>query len=335
MKHLKTFIIGIIMLVTAFFFTACSNTPHSDGESEDGEEEQIKPDDGGEASGGEILVAYFSATNNTEVVAGYIKSKLGADIFEIVPTVPYTAADLNYNDYSSRTSIENRTPTARPEIGVSFEKIEKYKTVFIGYPIWHGQAPKIIYTFLENYDFSGITVIPFCTSASSGIGSSDTNLHSLAPNAEWKSGKRFAQNASKDSVSQWVDSLNIKIEQEINTMQIYFTIGETKLTATLVDNSATAALKEKLKTAPITINMSDYGGFEKVGGFGFSLPTSNEKVTTEPCDFVLYQGNQLVIFYGSNSWSYTRLGKITGVTASELKAVLGSGSVTVTLSIKA
>jgi len=127
--------------------------------------------------------------------------------------------------------------------------------------------------------------------------------------------------------------MNIKIETETDDMQFYFTVGTIRLMATLEDNAATAALKEKLKTAPITINMSDYGGFEKVGSFGFSLPTSNEQITTKPCDFVLYQGNQLVIFYGSNSWSYTRLGKITGFTSEELKNVLGNGTVSVTLSL--
>lgn len=115
--------------------------------------------------------------------------------------------------------------------------------------------------------------------------------------------------------------------------KIVFTIGETELTATLADNSATQALTEKLKTAPITINMSDYGGWEKVGGFGFSLPTSNSHFTAQPCEFVLYQGDQLVIFYDSNSWSYTRLGKFDNITQAELKDILGSGNVTVTISL--
>ncbi len=114
---------------------------------------------------------------------------------------------------------------------------------------------------------------------------------------------------------------------------MYIKIGNTTLTATLVDNSATKALKERLKTSPITINMSDYGGWEKVGGLGFDLPTSNQEITAQPCEFVLYQGNQLVIFYGSNSWSYTRLGKIEGVSKSELKEILGDGDVAVTLSL--
>ncbi len=115
--------------------------------------------------------------------------------------------------------------------------------------------------------------------------------------------------------------------------KVTFTIGEVELTATLADNSATRALVEKLKINPITIDMHDYGGWEKVGGFGFDLPTSNEHFTAQPCEFVLYQGNQLVIFYGSNSWSYTRLGKFVNVTQEELIDILGSGHITVIISL--
>ncbi len=117
--------------------------------------------------------------------------------------------------------------------------------------------------------------------------------------------------------------------------KVIFTIGETELSATLVENEATKTLVEKLETNPITINMNDYGGWEKVGGFGFDLPTSNSQITAQPCEFVLYQGNQLVIFYGSNSWSYTRLGKFDNVTQAELKEILGAGSVTITISLAA
>ncbi len=136
-----------------------------------------------------------------------------------------------------------------------------------------------------------------------------------------------------DNISDSVnDDKNGELNQEVNNM--YLKVGDATLTATLVDNPATQALKERLKTAPITINMNDYGGWEKVGGFGFDLPTSNEQITAQPCEFVLYQGNQLVIFYGSNSWSYTRLGKIEGVTQAELKEILGNGDITVTLSLE-
>ncbi len=119
----------------------------------------------------------------------------------------------------------------------------------------------------------------------------------------------------------------------VTDKKITFTIGERELSASLVENAATEALAERLETGPITIEMNDYGGWEKVGSFGFSLPASNEQMTAQPCDYVLYQGNQLVIFYGSNSWSYTPLGRIDGVESAELKQILGSGDVTVTISL--
>ena len=119
----------------------------------------------------------------------------------------------------------------------------------------------------------------------------------------------------------------------VTDKKITFTIVERELSASLVENAATEVLAERLETGPITIEMNDYGGWEKVGSFGFSLPASNEQMTAQPCDFVLYQGNQLVIFYGSNSWSYTPLGRIDGVESAELKQILGSGDVTVTISL--
>ncbi len=119
---------------------------------------------------------------------------------------------------------------------------------------------------------------------------------------------------------------------ETEDSDMYFTIGDRKLSVVLEDNAAVKELKERLKDSSIVIDMSDYGGWEKVGSFGFSLPTSNRQITTQPCDFVLYQGSQLVIFYGTNSWSYTKLGSIVGVTPEELREILGDGDVTVTLS---
>ncbi len=154
-----------------------------------------------------ILVVYFSATGTTEAIANYIKDYLNADIFEITPAVPYTQADLNYGNSNSRTSQENRDDTCRPEIVGRVENIEQYDTIFIGYPIWHGKAPKVIYTFLEQYDFSGKTIIPFCTAASSGIGSSATYLESLTTGATWLSGIRFLSSATQSSVQTWVDGI--------------------------------------------------------------------------------------------------------------------------------
>jgi len=118
---------------------------------------------------------------------------------------------------------------------------------------------------------------------------------------------------------------------EINRMNIQ--IGDTVLTATLADNSSADALKEALSAGPITINMRDYGSMEKVGSLGMDLPRNDQQITTEAGDMILYQGNAFVIYYAPNSWNFTRLGKIDHVTAGELREILGSGNVTITLSL--
>lgn len=158
-----------------------------------------------------ILVAYFSATNTTKPLAEYIADGLNADIYEIVPATPYTSADLNYSNSSSRATVEQNDPSARPAISNSVRNMEQYDIVFIGYPIWWGQAPRIISTFLESYDFSGKTIVPFCTSGSSGIGSSATNLHSLANGATWLDGRRFSGGTSRDDMIEWVNSLSLGV----------------------------------------------------------------------------------------------------------------------------
>ncbi len=156
-----------------------------------------------------ILVVYFSATNNTKGVAEKIAEAADADIYAITPAIPYTDADLDYNT-ECRANKEQNDDSARPEISGMVENMEDYDTVFIGYPIWWGQAPKIMYTFLESYDFNGKTIIPFCTSGSSPIGSSAENMHSLAAGADWLEGQRFGGGASADDVSSWVNSLGLK-----------------------------------------------------------------------------------------------------------------------------
>lgn len=165
-----------------------------------------------------VLVAYFSCTNTTKGVAEKIKTALGdqADLQEIVPETPYTSADLDYTNSSSRSQLEQNDPLARPRISGSISNMSQYEVVFVGYPIWNGQAPKIIYTFLESYDFSGKTIIPFCTSASSGMGSSATNLHSLTTGATWVDGQRFSSGASQDSVTAWVNGLNLGLTASAN-----------------------------------------------------------------------------------------------------------------------
>lgn len=151
------------------------------------------------------LVVYFSATGTTKAMAEYVAEILNADIYEIVPKQPYTEADLAYYT-NGRADQEQNNSDARPEILGNVENMENYDTIILGYPIWHGQAPKIISTFLESYDLSDKTIIPFCTSHSSGIGSSADNLHSLCSDTViWKDGRRFAKDTDKAEVKLWLN----------------------------------------------------------------------------------------------------------------------------------
>lgn len=154
------------------------------------------------------LVAYFSATGTTKGVAEKIAEATDGTLFEITPAEPYTATDLNYGSASSRTSAEDNDPNARPEIGKTLSDMEGYDVIYLGYPIWFGKAPKIIYTFLETYDFSGKTIVPFCTSGSSGIEGSLSELKALTPAAAWLSGKRFSASASQNDIQEWINGLN-------------------------------------------------------------------------------------------------------------------------------
>ncbi|MBR1482450.1 MAG: flavodoxin [Ruminococcus sp.] len=154
----------------------------------------------------DTLVVVFSRTGNTRPLAQYAADYLNADFFEIEAAVPYTDADIAYYT-NCRADQEQRDSTARPAIAGTVEHMEQYSTVVLAYPIWHGQAPKIIYTFLESYDFSGKTIIPFFTSASSPLGTSASNLHALAENAEWKEGRRFAAGTSQTVIEEWLQEL--------------------------------------------------------------------------------------------------------------------------------
>ena len=154
------------------------------------------------------LVVYFSCTGVTEDLAKYAASALNADLYRITPQEPYSEADLNYRDKNSRSSIEMNDPSSRPTIGGAKANIAQYDVIFLGYPIWWGQAPHIINTFLESDDFSGKIIAPFCTSGSSGVGSSDSNLHKFAPNAKWLSGAKISSN---DAMKNWINNLGISL----------------------------------------------------------------------------------------------------------------------------
>ena len=162
-----------------------------------------------------ILVAYFSCTGNTRSLAGQIATVSKADLYEIKPKIPYTSGDLNWRYNSSRSNKENNDSSSRPAISGKVENMAKYDIIFLGYPIWWGQAPKIIYTFLDSYDFSGKTIVPFCTSGSSQIGSSASNLHKLcSEKTTWLPGSRIAGNTSRSAIVTWITGLGLNIKAE-------------------------------------------------------------------------------------------------------------------------
>ncbi len=169
--------------------------------------------------GQNVLIAYFSCTNTTKSIAQLIADETGGSLYEIVAADPYTEEDLQYYT-GGRCDQEQADSSCRPEIYGSVENMDDYDIVFIGYPIWHSQAPRIISTFLESYDFTGKTIIPFCTSHSSGIGSSATNLHSLASGAQWLNGKRFSGCESADDIKNLLEDIGLKTVNDVSTFDL-------------------------------------------------------------------------------------------------------------------
>ena len=170
-----------------------------------------EPEDSQSGENGGVLVVYYSATGNTEAVAGYIAEATGGDLFELEPAEPYTDADLNWTDENSRVTLEHEDESLRDVelVADTVDNWDSYDTVFIGYPIWWGIAAWPVDTFVEANDFTGKTVIPFCTSSSSGLGQSGELLAEMAGTGDWLEGQRFRSSASQEDVTEWVASLGL------------------------------------------------------------------------------------------------------------------------------
>ena len=218
MKRGISFLCALTML---FALTACSgqgsdtdtpsagnssSRPVDESQSSLGESQDAESP----AEGGKVLVAYFSATGNTKGIAEQIAGLTGGDLYEIIPAEPYTDEDLDYSDSQSRASLEMDDPDARPEISSEAISISEYAALYLGYPIWHGQAPRILSTFAESYDFDGLTIIPFCTSGGSGIGSSAEILAEQAGSGSWLDGARFSAGAARETLADWIDGLALE-----------------------------------------------------------------------------------------------------------------------------
>ena len=205
---MKKLISMIMVFCLSFPLTACgvdsgtnSNTEPSATQSQ-AETPPSEPAAEPTEEAAKTLVVYFSATGNTKTVAEEITRLTGADLYEIVPAVPYTDEDLNYNN-ECRANQEMNDASARPAIGSEAIDVSSYDTVFIGYPIWWGTMPRIINTFLDTYDLSGKTVLPFCTSGSSGITQSVSDIRAAEPDADVRGGLR-ASGANDSGIESWI-----------------------------------------------------------------------------------------------------------------------------------
>ncbi len=219
---MRKILLLMLSLLSILTLTACggnSGKPSTGGNtqsSSSGSGQTNRPAEPQSSDGGKkVLVAYFSATGTTKALAEYAADAVNGELYEIVPQEPYTSADLDYGDKNSRSTKEMNDKSSRPAINGSVSDMPQYDIVFIGYPIWWGEAPRIINTFVESYDFSGKTIVPFCTSGGSGMGSSAKNLHSLASDsATWLDGARLSSGASRDDMVSWINGLGLGINAE-------------------------------------------------------------------------------------------------------------------------
>lgn len=296
-----------------------------EGEGEPAEEQP--------AEQGGALVVYFSATGTTEGVAEAIADAAGADLFAILPETPYTEADLNYHS-DCRANDEQQDGAARPAIAASctVENWDEYDVVFLGHPIWWGIPPKIMRTFAESYDWTGKTVVGFCTSGGSGY--SNEGLPELTEGAEWLEGRRFSAGTDAGEISDWVESLQLDLGDPAEKRRVSISFNGHTYTAALADNTSAEAFAALLEEngGSVTVDAHDYGGFEKVGDLPEALPRNDEAIDTTAGDLILYEGSSIVLYYAENSWTFTRLGRLEG-DLSALQADLGEGDVSITYAL--
>lgn len=208
-----------MILMSCLTMPASGCSPTEESENTENPTPQPEPDPetpDPQPTAGRALVVYFSCTNTTKGIADRIAEVTDAAAWRIEPEEPYTSEDLDYSNSSCRANREQNDPSARPAIKGRCEDIADYDVIFLGYPIWWGKAPKVIFTFLEGHDLTGKTIVPFCTSHSSGIGSSDTDLHQLAAGAEWKQGRRFNGSETEETIKNWIESMDLNFNKTTN-----------------------------------------------------------------------------------------------------------------------
>ena len=296
------------------------------------------------ANAGKTLVVYYSYTGNCRDLVNELTTKIRADVLEIQPA----EKGLKYeaNNYALGTQLLNAIK-ANPDDASSYPAIDPvttslsdYSNVIIVTPLWWSQMAAIMQAFLFNYNsqMSGKHVAMIVSSASSGISGVVSDARRLLPSVSWMGDALWINNSNRKNASSlienWCKTLNFA-EKQTTMDKMYITIDGVTQSVTLVDNAATKSLVERLQQGPVTVTLSSSGGFEIWGALGFSLPTSNQQITAQPGDVILYNGSNICLFYGTNSWSYTMLGHIDGLSESELRKFLKAdeSSVSITMSL--
>lgn len=344
---MKNYISHLYIVIMSFFMMAC--------QSEDARSASLQGDacpgknatapSGTNSTNGDnkTLIVYYSYTNNTEQIVDDLKTMINADVIEVEPA----NKNLDYaaNNYAIGTEQLNKIKnnpndeSSYPAIDPVIVDMSKYNTVIIATPLWWSQMASNMQTLLFKYgdEMAGKNIGLIVSSHSSGISGVEADAKRLVPNGKFYA-KSLWINASKHSqrkalLEQWLKDVNYNdnVNVDYNTMNLK--VNNSTMKVKLSDNAATKALVERLKEGTITYNAYDYGGFEKVGALGFSLPSNDTYITTEPGDIMLYTSNQLCIFFDSNSWEYSPIGKIEGMTKQQLKDAFGTGEVSITLSL--
>lgn len=290
------------------------------------------------------LVVYYSYTGNCHQIVETLISQIDADTVRIYPedkTQRYEA-----NNYAIGTQLLNAI-NADPYNADSYPAIDpvdvdlaNYDTYIIVTPLWWSQMAAILQTYLFHHgpEMAGKNVGLIVSSYSSGISTVVANAQRLIPDAAWMGDALWINNANHRNratlIENWLIAINYE-ETQHEASKMYITIDGVSQSVTLEDNTATETLMYKLQDGPVTITLNSSGGFEIWGPLGFSLPTSNQQITAQPGDVILYNGSNICLFYGSNSWSYTRLGHIDGLSQDELRTFLkaGESNISVTLSL--
>ncbi len=320
----------VLLFFAAMLFSCCSSDSEVMAEAP--------------ANAAKTLVVYYSYTGNSREIVNTLTSQIQADVLEIQPAEKGLAYDAN--GYALGTQLLNAIK-ANPDDASSYPAIDPvatslndYENIIIVTPLWWSQMAAITQTYLfqNASNMAGKHVGMIVSSHSSGISGVVADAQRLLPDVTWM-GNALWINASNHAnraslIDNWLSTLNFA-EAQTTMDKIYITIDGQTQSATLVDNAATKALVEKLQQAPVNVTLDSSGGFEIWGALGFSLPTSNQQITAQPGDVILYSGSNICLFYGTNSWSYTRLGKIDGLSESELRTFLkaGESDINVTLSL--